>query len=434
MKARTTREGQTPAPPSRLGWLAIAAAVCLPAFVFLPGAKDPFDLPKLLVAESAGLLSVVVLLLRPPPARTVAAWVKSDAMRFFGPLWLAASVGWLASSHREHLAAAWWSLTIAVVCGLVWSLSRTDLRRVLDLLVVPGVVLAVLALLEFLELFDPLGVEGRGERMQTTSLAGNVGDLGAFLVFPLLVSVSKLLRPGLVANKQAWIARWGLAVGLVAVGLLLTQSITAILSALAGLLVLLFHNSDSRRKLAIAVFALAGLLGFTVVAIEPIRERVSTRAEALAAGDLNEVLTGRLDGWRVALWMAAKRPLVGVGLGGYAAEFNVGKLELIERGVPFWRKHGVYGTFGNAHNEYLEVFSELGLVGVMALVWGAVVLWRRLRQGPRDRSVRGLGWALTASILVLSLSYFPFRSALVGYPCLASLAWLMSKDWEARSR
>ena len=165
-----------------------------------------------------------------------------------------------------------------------------------------------------------------------------------------------------------------------------------------------------------------------------IRERVSTRVEALAAGDLNEVLTGRLDGWRVALWMAAKRPLVGVGLGGYAAEFNVGKLELIERGVPFWRKHGVYGTFGNAHNEYLEVFSELGLVGVMALVGGAVVLWRRLRQGPRDRSVRGLGWALTASILVLSLSYFPFRSALVGYPCLASLAWLMSKDWEARSR
>ena len=46
----------------KVGWWAVAATVCVPAIVFLPGAKDPFGLPKLLVAESLGLLSVMILL------------------------------------------------------------------------------------------------------------------------------------------------------------------------------------------------------------------------------------------------------------------------------------------------------------------------------------------------------------------------------------
>ncbi len=98
----------------------------------------------------------------------------------------------------------------------------------------------------------------------------------------------------------------------------------------------------------------------------------------VASGDWNSVLTGRLDGWRAAVWMLGEHPFTGVGMGAYRTEFIPAKTALLRRGVAFFDEQ-VNIVFANAHNELLEVAAETGWPGLAALVLGLVLLARRLR-------------------------------------------------------
>ena len=94
----------------------------------------------------------------------------------------------------------------------------------------------------------------------------------------------------------------------------------------------------------------------------------------MARGDWNSVLTGRLDGWRAAVWMFERHPLAGVGQGAYQPEFVPAKLALLDRGVLFFPALTQVGGFGNAHNEILEAAADWGIPGLLALAWGLWVL------------------------------------------------------------
>ncbi len=145
------------------------------------------------------------------------------------------------------------------------------------------------------------------------------------------------------------------------------------------------------------------------------------KGRALARGDVNVVLTGRLDGWRIAVAMLEEDPLTGAGWGVYRAEFAPVKLELARDGVSFYPAH-LYPTFQNAHNEILEVGGELGILGLLALGWGILEAFRSVRR-IRDRDRRGLARAGLVAMLLVSAAYFPFRIAVTAFPYLLFLAW-----------
>jgi O-antigen ligase len=130
--------------------------------------------------------------------------------------------------------------------------------------------------------------------------------------------------------------------------------------------------------------------------------------------------------------MTGQRPLLGMGLGAYAPEFNRAKLALIERGVPFYTGHGAFSSFANAHNEYLEVAAEMGLLGALALGFAALILVRRLVRADVARSSRALVTALVVSTIVISSANFPFRVGFLAYPLLLVLAWILGSEWSAR--
>ena len=166
-------------------------------------------------------------------------------------------------------------------------------------------------------------------------------------------------------------------------------------------------------------------LALLTVAVPPLRQRVLEKARHVASGDWNAVLTGRLDGWRAAAWMFERHPLTGVGQGAYQPEFVPAKLALLDRGVLFFAAQTQVG-FGNAHNEILEAAAEWGIPGLLALAWGFWVLLGGLRRmSPENRA---LAWAGTAALAVLSLVNFPFRIALVAFPALLFLAWVLREE------
>jgi O-antigen ligase len=130
--------------------------------------------------------------------------------------------------------------------------------------------------------------------------------------------------------------------------------------------------------------------------------------------------------------MLVRHPLFGVGPGGYRAEFSTTKLAMIDDGATFWWGHTDGSLFANAHNEPIEVGAELGVLGLVTLGWCAWVLLGELRRrpvpptdDPVDDDRRALQWAGLAALAVLSATYFPLRTALVAYPYVLLLAWML---------
>ncbi len=117
--------------------------------------------------------------------------------------------------------------------------------------------------------------------------------------------------------------------------------------------------------------------------------------------DLNPGVGIRLDAWRDALRLFRSRPITGTGLGTY--DEVTYRLEGT-KADPFFRLGGWH-----AHNVYLHLLAETGILGLLAwcYFWYAIIArllsaWRRA--DAHDRLlVAGAFWAVVA-FLVLSMS------------------------------
>jgi O-antigen ligase len=163
------------------------------------------------------------------------------------------------------------------------------------------------------------------------------------------------------------------------------------------------------------------------LAIGPVRSRVIGAIDAARSGDVNHLLTGRLDGWRAAVHMLGTHPFTGVGQGGFRAEYADARLALMDRGVTFYREQ-TQVMFDTPHNEFLSVAAEQGWPGVLALLWAvgtiALCTWR-LPAGDRLVALAAL-----SALFVVALAWFPFHVAAVAWPWIAALAWIGRRSEE----
>lgn len=423
--------------------------VVLVPLVFVPGARDAFALPKLMLAGWLGLATVLALALAAALGKgggegEPGMWshpARRPALMVVLPLLAAAALSWAFTGHRAHAAGAMADLAIAGVVLLAWTagLSSRRLGRPLAGLLVPAALLALVAVLQF-HGFHVFGFAGgeEGTRMGVTSLAGNPGHLGGFLALALVVAQAVLPR---LAGWRRAAAVAALVLG--AYGVAASLTLTSVLALVVGSAVVWWTLlPPGRAGLALAGVAVAGLV--LVLAVTPLRERVQTVVTAGGDGQLNALLSGRLDGWRGALWMFETDPLTGVGPGAYVSEFNEAKLALLDQGVPFYRQH-VSPTFSNAHQELLEVAAEWGVPGLAAALWAFWVLLaavrrlgreaREARNGPPERTVAArsdaaLGRGGLVVLLILAFVHFPFRIAITAYPALLWAAWLLRRATE----
>lgn len=405
----------------------------LVVLVFDPRMGDAFRSPKLWLAELLALVSLVFLVGRLPDVERLGpkSLVRQPAILAVLPLLAVAVVSAVGSDSPEAVTGALASFAVGAAALVGWSLGvpRFRLRALLSFLLIPATLLAVLGILQYHGGFRPFDFAGsqEAERLGVTSLAGNPGDLGALLALAALIAQAEALR-------RRGRGRWAM-VALAAVlvyGLLVTQTLTAVAGlGLASLV--LWGISMPRRRRLLAIGASVALILMVIAGTRPVRERVIGLGEQLAQGDLNPVLTGRLDAWRVAARLARDHPVNGVGHGAFEASFADAKLALVDEGVPFFAgQHRV--MFANAHNELLEVAAEWGVPGLLALIWGIWVLVLQVRKGrfrgddenrPGDDA---LAWSGLILFGVLSLTFFPFRVALVAYPALVFLAWILSPE------
>ena len=382
--------------------------VVVPPLFLWPMAKDPFRLPKLLLAEWLAIASLVPLawaLRRVETVRWRDLW-RQPAIRAVLPLAAVATAGLVTSAHPLHVREGLADLWIGAACLVGWSaaLPAARLERLLVGLLWPAAAVATIGILQFhgLHLLAVAPSPG-GARYAVTSTAGNTGDLAAFLVLPCLIAQWGLARgaaaalpggravaaaTGRAGEKASGVGRPGRRIWLVAVlalcayAIAVTQTLAALVALLLSSLTFwaatLGRGSRGLRWLAAACAAAAILAAGAVGAVPALRGRVLEKVSQARRGDWNHVLTGRLDGWRAALWMLARHPWTGVGQGAYRAEFVPAKLALLDRGTAFLS--GMQQNFANAHDEALEVGADLGVPGLLALAWALAVVASAARQ------------------------------------------------------
>ena len=204
---------------------------------------------------------------------------RLPALRAVLPLVALAGLSWFTTGFREIAGRAIVALLIGAASLVGWSvgLSDAERNRALGLLFWPATALAALALLQASGLYRPLAMVGGEEtsRMGITSLAGNAGDLAAYLVLPCL-----LLQGALRESSGSRRIRDAVLLAILVVTMAVTQTFTA-LRPCSRELDILGLKLLRRTPTALAV----SLPGGSRAADPPLRNRAVGKVHAVSSGD-----------------------------------------------------------------------------------------------------------------------------------------------------
>lgn len=407
------------------------------------------------------LVLVVGMRFAPPrPPRFLSGSMLLFMVVILGSLW--------ANGHVLH-GSLWWPLSNFLLLWAGWWVAADNaaLRILAYALSIGAALVCIYAFVQSGGL-DPLPIATVFEGRRIVSTFENPNFLGNFAAFSLPLLAVFFLSAERWEKRLALGSITSLAYG----ACILAGSRGAWLAGLSGILLIVVGYLYALRSgrlqlhwpsLLLLACALAGVTVFATRApvianargevsvgerllssryiIAP-HERGEPKSEASAATSvrLGEVqvqdttINHRYFIWRVAWAMVRDRPLLGVGYGGFATHFP--DYRDAQRGDSWYAsliETQQYENTRYAHNEYLHLWAECGLLGLGAfflLQWSVwFVLLRRLWRGaPLEL------WGVAAVLLVMlvhSLVSYPLRLPLNGmifWLCMGIASQLSASD------
>jgi O-antigen ligase len=229
------------------------------------------------------------------------------------------------------------------------------------------------------------GVNEQGGYDRAEGIFGYPNALGGFLALAIPPAFA------LAASENYWWTRLsGYLLGMAAmVGLALTYSRGAWIATAVGLLVLL--PILKRGWLAVGLALIAAMVTTA--------GNVLVRAESVAAPGQDTSYTSRIEIWQTSLRLLAEHPLRGVGLGNFGTAYK----DLMVTDLPLLAD--ALGVPEQAHNLFLNLTVEVGLVGAVAFAWllavGFLRAWQVRRSADRRVKIWGVGLAAGLAALLI---------------------------------
>jgi O-antigen ligase len=370
------------------GFLPAALTLALPT-VFIPGAVDSFILPRASLVIAGACLGIGLALLVPgrlglgalrwPMVAAVAATIIAF---FFSVSWPLSFAG----SYTRYESLPIRLSYLGLLATAVWLLRDERSRsRVIPAFVFGTSVACLEALWQW----------ATGAGFRPDGNLGNANLLGALIAMALPLAVARGLRGGRFALP------WSVGVAVMVGGLIVSTSRSGGLGALAGCLALAVFAFRGRIAAGVAG-ASAGLIATALLAIvlSPLR---------LLNNDPGPI---RLQLWPDAVRMVAARPLTGWGQD--TTGLVLGRF-LSADWLP-----GI--TIDRAHSGPLDMAAMQGLLGLAALGWVLLVVFREAWRWRFSGSVGPLaaaGIGYTAWVLF----NFDWAPATGVFWLLAGIAW-----------
>nr|BAL54246.1 hypothetical conserved protein [uncultured Acetothermia bacterium]BAL60276.1 hypothetical conserved protein [Candidatus Acetothermum autotrophicum] len=301
----------------------------------------------------------------------------------------------LSLVNAEHLALSLISFVGLIYFGLLGLLvvntveDERDLKILLGAALLAASIASVYGLLQYYgRLPGPPGFLGGSSAMISTF--GNPNYLAGFL--------AHLLVPGILLSfvvHDRW-ARFGLLAILIAMtaALVAANSVGAWLAALfaaifffVGMVIFRLGRAiHAQRRWALAVVILLGVIVWLQAPPGPLNSLLG-RAATLEDRPIEKIVQffqrlweensgiARSWNWWIAYEMLKAHPFVGVGLGDYKVEFLEYKARFKE--TPLGQQYNFYLPRAiQAHNDYVQLVAELGLIGLLAVGFFAGTLIR----------------------------------------------------------
>lgn len=280
-----------------------------------------------------------------------------------------------------------WIQMLVVVLLVQEALSPRQVRWLVWGLLAGGMLQATLGIYQFVFRIGPPNFLLLGRFMRAAGTFGQPNPFAGYLGLTLPVAVALFLlnltslvkRPSVdLRQALAGTALYGAAAATLGIGLLASWSRGGWLGAFGGLaVVFLIQGGRVVKSAALAGAAALLLLGPVLYRFIPssLTDRLADLPTYLGSGmwevvqqqvtDSNFSIIERLAHWIAALRMWEMSPWLGVGPGNYAAVYPQVRL-------PRWED-----PLGHAHNTYLNVLAENGLIGIFAYLtlWVGVVGW-----------------------------------------------------------
>jgi O-antigen ligase len=286
-------------------------------------------------------------------------------------------------------------------CVFHFSLRYLDTRQTVDTLVVVTVLACLVALSYHLvpessSLFQVL------QQVSQSSTFGNRTYFAGYLVLMLPILISRIIN-----DKSGFLRRNLSIVATILVLFLMvkTESRSAWAAGLVSvvLFVVLNFRASKSRWMAIALIALLAIGSFLMF-----HELISRRLTGMFELNPQSAIARRLYFYEGAWRAFLASPIIGNGVGNFIV-FLPGF-----RSPDYWMLKSE-DIVPHAHNEYLEILSETGLVGLLLFGTFVVYYFRKVvaaykRAGPTQRTLMAGFIAAIAGVLIDNLSSLNLRT------------------------
>ena len=410
----------------------IAIALLATAWLVDPFALAAFDAPKSLIAITAAVVgaSAMPWHANPPEWRR---WARPALAILIAAL-LAAIGLIVAAATSKQPASAGSALSVLGLFALFLPLGASrgldgpGGRRLLWVGALAVSVNAVLSLLQAAGVALPIPMALPGGRFPTGALLGNEGYVALACALMAAAGLAFALNA-----RQGQHRMWAAALCVLAIAVILVnRQLTSVLALTAALIAILAVRW--RARWIVAIGATVVLLAATAALVPALRNLTWAALPVRDVVSYQQHTTYRLGAWAAAIEMIRERPLFGHGPGSYATQSQkyrlAAEIRLQARLTPPPTANG----FVYAHQEYLQLAAEAGLITLLAVVAALTTLIAallRLARSPGSAEPLAL-LAVIITGAVAALAWFPmqipFTAVLLLLAC--GRAWRLIADSE----
>ena len=309
--------------------------------------------------------------------------------------------------------------------------NQKHVNRIIYILLIIGGLFGIYGILQYNGIDFSFWIRNIG-RQQVFGLFGNVNYFAEYLIVPLPIAISLFFACRNNIKKTLLLT----AILAIGISLILTFTRGSYLAFGASLifmtLLFIFSRGKSfikeNRKIFIVVLVAIIIITFLFAIPSPLNKSgtiISKIKSRISVSQLTQdiAIKRRIATWKFTVLMIKDRPFIGAGIGTFKYNSLKYQAKFFDQGQN--RSLYPYGFATKAHNEYLQLWAEMGIVGLGIFIWLIISYFsyglrfiKRVKDGYRKRVLIGLMGAVVA-VLVDAIFGFPLH-----LPATIVLFWL----------
>jgi O-antigen ligase len=324
------------------------------------------------------------------------------------------SLDWRFSAFVAIAVALYFLVGLALMHALRGDEQRLWLIKWLTIFML---VWAVDGLIQYIFGRDLLGIPLYGDGRVTGFFSRGNMSLATMLAILLPIPMWYFMRKNLMAMFSFFILAGVVAVLVGLRGTLVMMSVTAVGTAL-------------RLPLRYRFWFIAVVLVVAAsVSLSPVmKERLQRFSEfgTMTFEQYDILSSGRLTIWETAGKMFVDRPLTGVGVGVFARAYD----RYSTRPDDMFRSDGSFGSPFHAHNVYVSIAAETGILGLLGIVVAFVLglKWYYAAPPPRREQAWPYAFGLLIAMFPFNFEYSLYKLWFFSVPLLLLTAMLSALE------